>query len=299
MPLFVFVVMVESQYVTPSGTGARAPVWPQDKHVTSAEAFHFAACVKRIGRRSKQDSGRATSPADDDEDCVELGRPLGGASSPIRSFWEILACCDGMCGAPLGMAVKLGFENTIVWLCCCLTFGGQLIVEQAEQRPSSPKTDSRIEVVPSDFDLRPEGYEKQESSKMVHPKPIPEVLETLKSLMAESGDAFAPGKLLLFSLRRAPQFSPLFDFSFSQFLPSTFFEVKHEVNFVIGMLDYMVNRLSSPAVIESSWKCKHGKPQETMVGNFLNLHCGHNNAFANTERHQLRNILQEMVGLPA
>lgn len=167
--------------------------------MTAAEAFHFAACVKRIGRRSKQDSGRTISHSDEEDGGVELGGSLGGASSPIRSYWETLACCDGMCGAPLGMSVKLGFESTIVWLCCCLTFGGQLIVEQAEQRQSTPTTDGRLEVIPADFDLRPEEYEKQESSKMVHPKPLPEVLEKLKSILAEGGDSFTPGKLCLFS----------------------------------------------------------------------------------------------------
>ena len=75
--------------------------------------------------------------------------------------------------------------------------------------------------------------------------------------------------------------------------------MKHEVNFVIGMLDYMITRLSSPVVIEAAWKCKHGTPEETMVGSFMNLHCGHNNAFSTAERQQLRRILREMVGLPA
>ena len=151
--------------------------------------------MKRIGRRSKQDSARIGVHSEEDDSGVELGSSLvGDTSSPIRSYWETLACCDGMCGAPLGMAVKIGFESTIVWLCCCLTFGGQLIVEQAEKRQSSPTMDGRLEVKPSDFDLRPEGYEKEESAKMVHPKPLPEVLEKLEGLLAENGDSFAPGK---------------------------------------------------------------------------------------------------------
>lgn len=178
--------------------------------MTASEAFHFAACVKTIGKRSKQDSGRIGLHSDEEDGGVELGSSLvGGTSSPIRSYWETLACCDGMCGAPLGMAVKLGFESTVVWLCCCLTFGGQLVVEQAEERQSSPSMDGRLEVKPSDFDLRPEGYEKQESSKMVHPKPLPEVLENLKSLLAENGDSFSSGKLSCFIVAQLVNQCPL------------------------------------------------------------------------------------------
>jgi len=189
----------ESQYVAPSAT--RPPVWPQDKHVSLAEAFHFAACAKRIGRRAKQENSRTAQS--DEDGSVELGRPLGTSSSPLRSAWEILACCDGMCGAPLGMAVKSGFDSTIAWLCCCLTYGGQIVVEQAELRLSAessnapPSMEGGLAVTPSDFDQRPGGYEKQESAKMVHPKPIPEVLETLKRLLTESGDSLTPGGLFV------------------------------------------------------------------------------------------------------
>lgn len=259
------VCVIESQYVTATGAGSRAPVWPQDKHVSLSEAFHFAACVKRIGRRSKQESGSRS--AESDEDGIELGRGIGGQSSPLRSAWETLACCDGLCGAPLGVAVKVGFDTTIAWLCCCLTYGGQYVVEEAEHRLAAdggqPNSGS-IAVVPADFDMRPAGFEMQESAKLVHPKPIPEVLESLKVLVADNGDAFA--------------------------------SVKHEITFVIGMLEYMLARLSSPQAVQSSWNCRHGKQDESMVGCFLNLHCGHNNPFAKSERDQLRRILQETAG---
>ena len=166
-----------------------------------AEAFHFAACAKRLGRRAKQDNGRSVATCDDDDDGVELGRPAGVSATPIWEAWQMLACCDGMCGAPLGVAVKSGFDSTIAWLCCCLTYGGQVVVDQAERRlagannntPAYPE--QAVVVVPKDFDQRPEGYEKQESAKMVHPKPITEVVESLKKLLAENGDSLAPGKL--------------------------------------------------------------------------------------------------------
>ena len=75
------------------------------------------------------------------------------------------------------------------------------MVDQAERRlagannntPANPE--QAVVVVPKDFDQRPEGYEKQESAKMVHPKPITEVVESLKKLLAENGDSLAPGKL--------------------------------------------------------------------------------------------------------
>ena len=39
------------------------------------------------------------------------------------------------------------------------------------------------EAIPVDFDCRPPGFEKQESETVVHPKPIPEVVEFMKTTM--------------------------------------------------------------------------------------------------------------------
>ena len=71
--------------------------------------------------------------------------------------------------------------------------------------------------------------------------------------------------------------------------------MKHEMAYVIGMLEYVVARLSSPQAVQSASNCRHGRLDESMVGCFLNLHCGHNNAFSKPERDQLRKILQEVV----
>lgn len=287
----------ESQYAAASGTGTSAPVWPQDKHISLAEAFHFAACAKRLGRRSKRDSG-SRAVQDEEDNGIELGRSLSGQSSPIRSAWEALACSDGLCGAPLGMAVKLGFDSTIAWLCCCLTFGGQCVVEEAERRVASERNGGQqgserslsLAVIPSDFDQRPEGYEKQESAKMVHPKPIPEVLETLKDLVASNGDDFTPGMYDCDYHLNTSQASMCL------LTILLIYSVKHEITFVIGMLEYMVARISSPQTVQSAYNSRHGKKDESMVGCFLNLHCGHNNPFTKPERDQLRTILEKTVG---
>lgn len=301
----------ESQYVASRVVGRSPPTWPQDKHLSLSEAFHFAACAKRIGRRAKEDSSRSV-PGDDDESGVEMGQVLGGSASPIRHAWEMLACCDGLCGAPLGLAVKGGFDSTIAWLCCCLTYGGQVIVDNAERRLSNtqsrPNTEhAGIKVIPRDFDQRPEGYEKQETGKMVHPKPIPEVLEALKKSVANNGEAFGSGKVINFftwlsSFGDMHAFSDLTcsSFTFICLLCRLLFlaTVKHEISYVLEMLEYIITRLSSPQVVQVSLKCRRCQPEETMVGTFLNLHCGHNNPFSNSERQRLKQILQMTCASP-
>lgn len=73
--------------------------------------------------------------------------------------------------------------------------------------------------------------------------------------------------------------------------------MRHEINFVIGMLDYIVARLSAPVTVQASLNCIHLRREETMVGTFLNLHCGHNNPFSKQERQQLKIILQRACEL--
>lgn len=187
-----------SQYVRSRLSRSTGPVWPQDKYISAAEAFHFAACAKRIGRRAKEAVGMPRPGG------MEMGLADGGDSmSPLKDAWETLSVCDGLCGAPLGIAVKLGFDSVVAWLCACLTYGGQIVAQAAEKRladnnagvlPTSPTRP--VEIDPTDFDQRPVGYERQETGKMVHPKPIPEVLAILKSALESRGDAFVSGKFL-------------------------------------------------------------------------------------------------------
>ena len=154
------------------------------------EAFHFAACVKRIGvvassikKRIAQEAGSAS----------ELGSIEAiAAQSPIFQVWKFLGCCEGLCGSALGMAVRGGLDDTVYWLCSTLVFGGQTVIEGLECRKhwtfeeSSQNLSQIGEVQPVDFDCRPPGYEKQESETVIHPKPIPEVLSGIKKVQEEN-----------------------------------------------------------------------------------------------------------------
>lgn len=72
--------------------------------------------------------------------------------------------------------------------------------------------------------------------------------------------------------------------------------MEEELSFIVGTLEYIVARLSSPSVVEQSWKNRHLGLDEAMVGSFMNLHCGHNNPFAAGERSRLRDILMQSSG---
>ncbi len=77
-----------------------------------------------------------------------------------------------------------------------------------------------------------------------------------------------------------------------------FVAVKSELSFVVGMLEYIVARLSSNAVVESSQRSLHLHAEASGLGAFMNLHCGHNNAFGKDERKKLKQFL-EIVALPS
>lgn len=158
---------------------AQAPVWPTDKHISLEEAFHFAACCKRIGKFAKAASVAAR----------ENPRPENSQQSLVIQAWVALGCCDGLTGATLGVATKRGFDAIVAWLCSCLVFGGQVISERAEKRMQQQQGSAvGLEIVPSDFDGRPLGFEQREAeSNIMFPKPIPSVLESLVSYL-EVGD---------------------------------------------------------------------------------------------------------------
>ena len=157
-----------SRFIKPNAVRTQVPVWPADKHVTIGEAFHFAACAKRIGKLASSEKrnvkaaiGRA------DEECGGSGADVD-CQLPVFLIWKILSCCDGLCGSGLGVVVKDGFDTTVAWLCTTLIFGGQTVVEAMEQRmtpPQGPKQSSvpKGQVSPGDFDCRPPDYEKEES----------------------------------------------------------------------------------------------------------------------------------------
>jgi hypothetical protein len=185
------VCVTDSKYTAGNLIRAQPPVWPTDRLVSLEEAFHFAACCKRIGKIATQMSKRSSG----DEESAEFGMDenLGGLSSQeqlVMEAWRTLACCDGLAGAPLGVSVKRGFDSTVSWLCSCLTYGGQSIVAQAERRTQNGGSSldrGPLKIVDADFDSRPQGHVQQEREGMVHPKPIPEVMERMVFYL-ESGD---------------------------------------------------------------------------------------------------------------
>mmetsp|Transcript_7798 Transcript_7798/g.18794 ORF Transcript_7798/g.18794 Transcript_7798/m.18794 type:complete len:912 (+) Transcript_7798:200-2935(+) len=257
------VAVNHSRYVQPGFTRATAPVWPSDKHISLEEAFHFAACTKRLGKLASIEKKRQSMI-----NLVEYGTTE--CVVPVFLIWKGLACCDGLCGSALGMTVKGGFDCTVSWLCSLLTFGGQTVVEGMEHRQQIPFGESDLkklgEALTSDFDCRPPGFEKQESDSVVHPKPIPEVLDDIKKIIEDNPDDETLGRL------------------------------EEEVSFIVGTLEYIVARLSSPSVVEQSWKNRHLGSGQAMVGSFMNLHCGHNNPFSAGERSRLRDILTQARG---
>lgn len=72
------------------------------------------------------------------------------------------------------------------------------------------------------------------------------------------------------------------------------FLVNHEFTFVIGTLQYIRERLGS--TVEASRKGRSlVVGDESNVGCFLNLHCGHNNAFSEQEKDRYREILRQAL----
>jgi hypothetical protein len=184
------VCVTDSHYVPLGVSRVSPPVWPADKHISLEEAFHFAACAKRIGKLASIEKKRfaiMVASGMIDAEASEVGCQV-----PIYLVWKYLGCCEGLCGSALGITVKGGFDTTVAWLCSTLTFGGQTVVEAMEHRHrwSDDEAQSKMSemgpVESADFDCRPPGYEQQESETVVHPKPIPDVVEDLKKIIAEN-----------------------------------------------------------------------------------------------------------------
>lgn len=77
------------------------------------------------------------------------------------------------------------------------------------------------------------------------------------------------------------------------------FIVEAELNYVIGMLDYIVSRLTSKENMVLSLKRRNGCLDEQGVistGCFLNLHCGHNNQYSYEEREKLIGLIRRLGG---
>ena len=249
------------------------PVWPSDGRMSLEDCFHFAACTKRLGKLASIEKKRFTTIPVDEEGGINSpsSRDDSACQTPTFLIWKCLACCEGLCGSALGVTVKGGFDCTVAWLCTLLTYGGQTVVEGMEHRHQLSFDKAKFTelgvAAPSDFDCRPPGYEKLESDTVVHPKPIPEVLDIMKKILEEN-----PNDEIVKM-------------------------VTHELGFVIGTLEYIVARLSAPMSLQASWKNRHLVVDGMMVGSFLNLHCGHNNPFSTSERSRLKDLLLHAFAL--
>jgi len=300
------------------------PTWPADKHVSWSEAYHFAACVKRIGKlataakkRMQRDSGISNVDEAEDEEGVEVSysssdnESSSTQSSPLANtdrssssmqkmkksetkktatllikLWNSLACCDGLCGHPLGHVVKEGFDCTISWLCCTVMFGSQVLAERAEKRWDKQRSsldasttgldDDSYVFLPEDFDLRPnDGYQWSDEDDVMrqYPLPIPVVLSSLKEIHAQEKNALE--------------------------------EVEAELNYVMGMLEYIISRLTCKENCALSLRRQrssgHYEDDEhdkgvISTGLFLNLHCGHNNQYSSEEREKLIDLIRRLCG---
>ena len=283
----------ESKYFR--GFHVQPPVWPADKHVSLQEAYHFAACARRIGKVAtalrkelSRESRRRVSTSglgSDDEEGIEITELNNSFRSGIHSptspssptkttkseedrvldAWKALALCDGMCGAPLGSTIKEGYDCTVNWLCSTVTYGVQVIAEAAEQRQQQQSGNGadEINVLPPDFSHLPSiggsgGFG-------ACPIPIPEVISTLKNICDEGTNVLG---------------------------------LESEIGYCIAMLEYIVARASASTTVTDSLKVRHlSTESETTlsIGCFLNLHCGHNNQYSASERESLWQLLQQVA----
>ena len=174
-------------------------------HISINEAFHFAACSKRIGKLASIEKKRFSVMSSSGTLNTDPNR-LDSCNAPIYLVWKDLGCCEGLCGSALGVTVKGGFDITVSWLCSMCVFGGQTVVEGMEHRrkwtleEASTKLNELGHAEGSDFDCRPPYYENLETDAVVHPKPIPEVLNALRKIVEENqnDDILNSGKITVF-----------------------------------------------------------------------------------------------------
>jgi len=260
--------VLQSRISPSTSVHIQAPSWPTNVNVSKKEAFHFAACARRIGKlaTTAQRANRLRSNSHD-ESGIELdfeGNSDVQQSIPdnvyaIITAWRFMSCCDGLCGARLGSAIKNGHDYAFTWLCCTLTFGGQVVARSAEKRLSSSPA-APFKIILEDFDCSQSAPEYEENEFVMYPKSIPEVIGKLKSLLETS------------------------DISLQS--------VEHELSYCIGMFEYILDRLVSSQVSESS---RQGLNFQNQIGLFQDLHCGHNNLLLAEERVQLSDHLNMII----
>jgi hypothetical protein len=75
--------------------------------------------------------------------------------------------------------------------------------------------------------------------------------------------------------------------------------VEAELSYVVGMLEYIVQRISSTDATKASiaWRHSYDDDQSTRsTGYFLNLHCGHNNQYSSKEKDELMSLIHLACG---
>lgn len=68
--------------------------------------------------------------------------------------------------------------------------------------------------------------------------------------------------------------------------------MRHEFEFVIGVLEYVRARLSAAPTIDVASQSRHLCVLDAGVGCFLKLHCGHNSAFEKDEKAKLQALIE-------
>lgn len=267
---------VNDDRYSPAGTlfRSQSPEWPRDKHISAAEAFHFAACCQRIGKSAKLQTQR--DPADE--------APMRRDNLPaVMQAWISIGCCDGLTGSTLGVATKRGFDACVAWLCSCLVFGGQIVLQKAQERTQGQGIGQpSVEIIREDFDNRPAGWQRMErEASVLYPKPIPEVVEQLVSFLEQGDETIRTRKY-----RVVDDFVVYSTFCF--LLSRT---VSHEFQYVVGFLQYIVARLTAPQTIQLAQSSLQLHYNDSAVGCFVNLDCGHNNPMSREERRRLQSLL--------
>ncbi|GFH45976.1 hypothetical protein CTEN210_02450 [Chaetoceros tenuissimus] len=282
--------VIKSNIAKFPGSAPVPPTWPSDKHVDIKTAFHFAACVRHIGRyatsvKKMLNSKHMNFDDNDDEEGVEItavfSRDEENTSKEsdrdhvALQVWDTLGLCDGLTGTPLGSAVKNGFDTTLDWLSGLLIFGSQRVILASRERMNltSPKqySTSELNVLDQDFESLISPVPHSAGNLQVSLLPLPYVQNALHSVI-ESCNGLSEND------------NPLQ-------------EIYCELNFCVKMFEYVLNRISSSQNIMNVLNIV--KFEETFedlsTGRFLNLECGHNNLFTVKERAEWASLLQECM----
>ena len=103
--------ILDSAYARSPYVSLMPPIWPKDKNISTDEAFHFAACVRRIGKVATAEKKAKSESCDEEEGYETNGLEIrqsdvGSDDEGVSGVWKMLACCDGLCGLLLALPSK-------------------------------------------------------------------------------------------------------------------------------------------------------------------------------------------------